>query len=421
MSAVHKRPLPRQQSQAPPTPHRSLPQDAPRVPMTKATAQHDPYRMPVATPVAAQYALQPASTPAATPNVSQPVRPGNRFRMLREQERRVRSGIILSAATIPVFVVVVALLVVLFTQPPGSGGTHSQTETAGSGLPTASTPAPRDKGTVCKAVDVYEFLKVMQGTAFLAEEDIEHLLGKPYSVVQSPEGIIRTHMYSGGAVQYQLSPDNPRVIRAVAQRKANERSREEIKRGEFQTACQLLRVPDHREYCRMILEQEGKKLAAAKPADPPSPARSPTLSYSPMHIAHKMSERREAQKPAKPGANVLALQNDSSEDASIEPASPNRIWTSKDGAYACQAEFVKFENSKVHLKKEDGNTVQLSLYKLVDTDRVWIQRYLKERKQELNSVGRHLDRAEAEEMREVAQTAAMPDDGTRVGLFQLVE
>jgi len=54
-------------------------------------------------------------------------------------------------------------------------------------------------------------------------------------------------------------------------------------------------------------------------------------------------------------------------------ASRHRTWTSNDGKFSTDAKFLKFENSKVHLEKPDGEIIQVSLTQLTKEDRAWVQ------------------------------------------------
>lgn len=276
MTTVLKRPLPRQRCQV----ATGVPQNAsegPRraVPMTPAP-QHNSYRIPVATPVSQQSPHRPScasATPQVAPHV---VRPRSRVARMRAQQRRVKNSIVVGIGIVLISVAAIVLLLLLFSRPPDAGGKSAQ----GSGLEKERSAPPIVVPTrtlnAWDAVDVYEFLKVMQGTPFLAEGDMERLLGKPYNVAKSPKGEIRTHVHTGGVVQYQLSKHNPRMIGSLALKKAGEQSRDEIKRGDFETASRLLRVREHREYCLLMLRQQTEKRVFQKPAISPKPKQTPT-------------------------------------------------------------------------------------------------------------------------------------------------
>jgi len=406
MAKVQKRPLPRQQCQvATRAPLGEQQHQYHARPMTP-TSQQRPCRIPVATPVPerwSHHSLRASVTPEAAPMVG---RPRNRLEMIRAREICERNRIIACTGLLFISIAMV-LLLLLFGRSRNFGRTNPTPSSAQEGR-LASPTAPKDCVVdVYDAVDVYEFLKAMQGSAFLAEGDMQRLLGKPYSVTKSPKGEIRTHLYNGGAVQYQLSKHDPMVIGSVALKKAAERSRDEIKRGDFQTACRLLRVSKHREYCLLMLQQQTDKRAAPKSAAPSEPTEATVSSPKPARIGYAVSQRADEPQRTKSQPNVPKPDDVASEDAPSEPVQPLRVWTSADGKHKCRAEFLKFENSKVYLKKEDGSTVTLSSYQLVDVDRVWIQRHLKQRK--------------AKKVKVVAQTAVGRPLEPREGLWQVLD
>jgi len=236
-------------------------------------------------------------------------------------------------------------------------------------------PVPAPTVAVYDAVDVYEFLKVMQGTPFLAEGDMERLLGKPYNVTKSPKGEIRTHVYTGGAVQYQLSKHNPRLINSLALKKATEQSRSDIKRGDFETASRLLRVREHREYCLLMLraQLEGRRLAV--PSDPEPDE----LSNDELHDTSVAAQYV----PPTPSAVLApqALQDTRVEREHSAAVDPYRTWTSEHG-HKCRARFHDFEKSKVYLEKEDGSLTGMSLYDLIPEDQMWIREHLRKRSED---------------------------------------
>jgi outer membrane protein assembly factor BamB len=57
-----------------------------------------------------------------------------------------------------------------------------------------------------------------------------------------------------------------------------------------------------------------------------------------------------------------------------------RTWKSKNGKYEIEAEFVEFKSGKVHLKKEDGKVVAVSMNALSSTDQRWVRDELRRRK-----------------------------------------
>lgn len=59
---------------------------------------------------------------------------------------------------------------------------------------------------------------------------------------------------------------------------------------------------------------------------------------------------------------------------------PARTWKSKNGKYEVEAEFVQFKSGKVHLKKEDGEMVAVSMSALSSADQKWVRDELQRRK-----------------------------------------
>jgi hypothetical protein len=56
-----------------------------------------------------------------------------------------------------------------------------------------------------------------------------------------------------------------------------------------------------------------------------------------------------------------------------------REWTDKTGSHTMLASFIKFEKGKAHLKKEDGEELQLSMNELSKDDQEFIRDLLKKK------------------------------------------
>ena len=57
-----------------------------------------------------------------------------------------------------------------------------------------------------------------------------------------------------------------------------------------------------------------------------------------------------------------------------------RTWTDESGEYSVSAEFVRFQDGKVHLRLESGKTVSLSSAKLSKADQVYVRKTLADRR-----------------------------------------
>jgi hypothetical protein len=51
-----------------------------------------------------------------------------------------------------------------------------------------------------------------------------------------------------------------------------------------------------------------------------------------------------------------------------------RTWTSADGKFSVEAEFLSYGNDKVKLKKADGKVIDLPKDKLSDDDQEWLRK-----------------------------------------------
>lgn len=366
-------------------------------------------------PCATQVRSLPMSRPADATSTEQPRPTAGRFSSVFERDRAWRLDMLCRRAR-DVIVVCLAILVpcvvgsVLIVQlkkpvPVESHDTRLATPTP------APSPLPRQEAPAREAVDVYEFLSVMHGSAFLDESDIPRLLGNPRSVARIAEGVsTRTHLYTGGVVQYRLSSEN--VVTRIALAEATKRPRHEIKHGDFETGYRLLRVPEYREYCLLMINtrtngnadpktspepDHGTQLKAApdtlsEPAStiaslstsvpanrydgPPRPSKQADFAEPTGSEAHRTADSqvsRILKTRSKPDPTPTAP----ADGRSDQPVESYRIWTSADGNYECKAKFAGFKASKVHLRKDDGRTVVLSSFALSDADRLWIREHLK--------------------------------------------
>ncbi len=62
------------------------------------------------------------------------------------------------------------------------------------------------------------------------------------------------------------------------------------------------------------------------------------------------------------------------DDPVIEPEPRWRTWTSADGQYTVEAEFVSFAMGDVKLRKKDGKTITLKMKQLSEADQEWIRK-----------------------------------------------
>lgn len=62
------------------------------------------------------------------------------------------------------------------------------------------------------------------------------------------------------------------------------------------------------------------------------------------------------------------------------PRDEFRLWLDDTGQHSTEAVFVEFKGGKVHLRKRDGKTVELSPERLSENDRKWYRDELKRRK-----------------------------------------
>lgn len=79
------------------------------------------------------------------------------------------------------------------------------------------------------------------------------------------------------------------------------------------------------------------------------------------------------------------------------PSEPLRTWTSDDGAFTVEAEFIDLRRSTIRLRKADGNTITVPLTKLSETDR----QFVRERQSEMQK-----DRVQNRDRRQPAQNAS---------------
>ncbi len=66
----------------------------------------------------------------------------------------------------------------------------------------------------------------------------------------------------------------------------------------------------------------------------------------------------------------------------VTHAQDSRKWTSNDGKYSVQAEFLKLSRGKVHLRRQDGKEITVPLERLSDADRAWVRTTMRDRSEQ---------------------------------------
>lgn len=56
-----------------------------------------------------------------------------------------------------------------------------------------------------------------------------------------------------------------------------------------------------------------------------------------------------------------------------EKAERTRVWQSPSGSFKLEAEFIRYSNGKVTLRKADDSEIEVDVAKLSDDDRAWIE------------------------------------------------
>ncbi len=61
-----------------------------------------------------------------------------------------------------------------------------------------------------------------------------------------------------------------------------------------------------------------------------------------------------------------------------------RTWTSRDGKYSMEGEFLKLQGGKVHLRRKDGKEIEVPLSRLSAADRQWVRKAVRSAKRSSN-------------------------------------